>query len=576
MSGRGRSAALPPASHRRRSADGKAAPTSTLLVHVAEKGDRQVVYDFTKMPVAGKLQRSLAALFAERLGPVGPWRQLATSEEAFDLLRSFAGFLAALEEPPDDITEITPAVWRAWVLSRPANTLGSRQISKVAGFLRLDSRLPAETRKATLKPVGRAAPTETSYSSDEFEKITGHAARNFRAAWRRISDNREYLASWRAGELKAGTDACRIGEVLDHLARCGDVPFRFKGNGQRDVLPGVARLLGGVAPEFTWRRLYLSNMEMVSLAVLLVAKHGWNSTAVSELQIPEIVTEDGQQIIYRVELEKRRRRPPHRYETRNLIDWGQNSPGRLLTRALEATAAGRDLLSAWGQPTDRLLVSRHSMMRDGQVVLRLGYGHNEIHQWATATGCQVSLRRLRRTVVVRHQRIPAQHSRDTHDQVYVLRDPATHQQAAPVIAEGIAEAIEHARQVVRPRVDRAENTADQGLDAVTASCSDYQHSPFSAHGSGCRASFLLCLACSNAVVKPRHVPRLAYLHAVLEQLQTVLDNAIWDHDWREHYVRLNDLRDTAFTQTEWADALKRLSAADKSLVDDLLQRGFDA
>jgi hypothetical protein len=77
------------------------------------------------------------------------------------------------------------------------------------------------------------------------------------------------------------------------------------------------------------------------------------------------------------------------------------------------------------------------------------------------------------------------------------------------------------------------------------------------------------------VVTPRHVPRLAYLHVVLEQLRGVVDAAIWDHDWREHHARLTDLRDAAFTPTEWADALTALSTADRAVVDDLLRRGFD-
>jgi hypothetical protein len=267
-------------------------------------------------------------------------------------------------------------------------------------------------------------PAETAYSSDEFERITRAATLNFRTAWQRISDNRRHLAAWRAGEFSAGTDAWKLGELLDHLAHHGDVPFRVKLNGQRHVSCRVARVMGGVSTEFTWGRLYLSNVEIVSLAVLLVAKHGRNSTSVVELSVPEIVetAEEDQQVIYRIELEKRRRKPPHRYETRNLTDWGPNSPGRLITRAIEATAAGRGLLAAGGESTDRLLVSRKSTMCAGEVALR--------------------------------------HSRDTHDQIYVLRDPATDEDAAPIIADGVAEAISHAQQVVQARVERDEDAGD--------------------------------------------------------------------------------------------------------------------
>jgi hypothetical protein len=572
MTTRGRAAALPATPHRRRPARDESA---TIVVHIGENGDRQAVYDFTRMLVSPDMQRSLAALFADRLSPVGPWRQIASSEEVFGLLMSFTGFLATFDEPPSDIAAITPAIWHAWVLSRSANALGDKQIRRVAAFLRLDPQLPAGTRGAGLKPVPARATTEKAYSTAEFEQITQCAALSFRAAWQRISDNRRHLTAWRAGEYVTGTDDYRLGEILDHLARTGDVRIRIKGNGQRAVPSAVARLLGGTTAAFTWRRLYLSNIEIVSLAVLLVAKHGWNSTTVAELPTPDLIAEDGQQVVYRIELEKRRRKPPHRYETRNLTDWGPNSPGRLITRAIDATTPARDLLATRGEPADRLLVSRLSRLRAGQASLQLGFGDNDIKTWAIGTGVPVNLRRLRRTAVVKHQRVPTQHSRDTHDQIYVLRDPATHEEAEPIIAAGVAEAVRHAQDAVRARVDRNDNAGDRANDTVTANCGDYRHSPFSPHGSGCRASFLLCLACPNAVVTPRHVPRLAYLHVVLEQLRGVVDAAIWDHDWREHYARLTDLRDAAFTPTEWADALTALSTADRAVIDDLLRRGFD-
>lgn len=575
MRARGNSAALPATPHRRRGVSDESATAA--IVHVDEKGDRRAVYDFAKMPVSSEMQRSLAALFADRLSPAGPWRQIATSREVFGLLVTFTGFLAALDDTPRDVAAITPAIWHAWVLSRGANSMGAKQISKVAAFLRQDPRLPVATRNLVLKPVHMPVATETAYSTDEFEQITRAATVNFRTAWQRISENRRHLAAWRAGELAVGTQAWRIGEVLDHLARHGDVPFRVKPNGQRDVGGAVAGVLGGSTAEFSWQRLYLSNVEIVSLAVLLVAKHGWNSTSVAELGVPEMLsTAEDQQVTYRIELEKRRRRPPHRYETRNLTDWGPNSPGRLITRAIEATAAGRDLLAVRGESTDRLLVSRLSRIRAGEVELRLGFTFNDIKQWNVVTGIEVNLRRMRRTVVVMHQRVPTQHNRDTHDQVYVLRDPATHEDAAPIIAEGVAEAISHARLAVQARVERDEHAGDDAADTATANCGDYEHSPFSPHGSPCRASFLLCLACPNAVITPRHLPRLAYLHVVLEQLRGVLTAPVWDHDWRDHHSRLTDLRDTAFTPAEWADALVRLSMADRAVIDDLLRKGFDA
>jgi hypothetical protein len=343
------------------------------------------------------------------------------------------------------------------------------------------------------------------------------------------------------------------------------------------VLDRYRTVLGGGGSERTWQRLYLSSVEVVSLATLLVIDYGWNATPVSELTVPAVLPTSAPSgpVTYRVELEKRRRTAPHRYETRNLTDWGSNSPGRLITRTLEATAPSRDILDALGAPTDRLLiwhVYRPLLVEDRADLFRFGFDDSELKQWKQATGTpELSLRRLRRTVTVLHQRTPAQHSQDVHDSVYVLRDPATREQAAPVIAEGIGEAITHARAVVAARVSRDDRDGSVDADTATASCGDYTHSPFSPHGSPCRTSFLLCLACPNAVITPRHLPRLAYLHQVLHGLRAVLPAAIWDHDWHEHHARLERLKDSGFTPTEWTDALGAVGAADRATIDALLR-----
>jgi hypothetical protein len=339
-------------------------------------------------------------------------------------------------------------------------------------------------------------------------------------------------------------------------------------------------VLGGSRSEFTWQRLYLSVTEVVSLAALMVISYGWNSTPVSELAVPEVLpgTASGEPVTYRVELEKRRRRQPHRYETRNLADWGPNAPGRLITRAIEATGPARDLLAAHGTPATRLLawhVATPLLVADRTALIRLGFADSEIRTWRIATGePELNLRRLRRTVTVLHRREPAQHSQDVHDSVYVLRDPAAREQAAPVIAGGIADALAHAQAVVEARISRDDR--DSQADTATANCEDYTHSPFSPHGSPCRAAFLLCLACPNAVITPRHLPRLAYLHQALDALRAVLPAGTWDHDWREHHARLAHLKDSAFTPAEWTDALQAVSGADRAVIDALLHRGFDS
>ncbi len=121
----------------------------------------------------------------------------------------------------------------------------------------------------------------------------------------------------------------------------------------------------------------------------------------------------------------------------------------------------------------------------------------------------------------------------------------------------------------------AKAIASGELDTATAACTDFTGSPFTDPGSPCTASFLLCLACGNAVATRRHLPRLVYLQDALNELRAVLDPAVWEQDWLEHHRRICSLLDTHTTQPERTDARARLSNADQGLIDRLLRRKYD-
>ncbi|WP_353366137.1 hypothetical protein [Mycobacterium sp.] len=556
--------------------------TGLIVTHTDEKGDQLAVYDFDELHGYLPLKRSLAAAFARQVRADGPWRSVATSNEMWSLIGTFTRYLVAQDRAPHDLCDITPAIWHHWRISRPTGEIGRRQIGKVGAFLRTDPQLSTATRDATLKRVTKTPVTETAYTPEQFAAIKTTAAQNFRKASQRIRDNRQHLTDWRNGRFPVNSAEDLLGQALNHLATTGDVPLDVEkaALGYRVVQPQYDAVLGGKDPEVSWRRLYLTKVEVVSLAVLMVIAYGWNSTPIAELNVPETMPEpDNKQVIYRVELEKRRRSLPSRYETRNLTDWGPASPGRLITQALDATKPARDLLQEHGAPTPRLLLwhlQRPVLVKDRTALIRAGFDAEDIRQWHRATGITaMNLRRLRRTVTVLHRRTPTQHSQDVHDSVYLLPETATHDAAAPVIADGINHAIAHAQAVVTARISTDNNDAPSGTDTATANCSDYLNSPFSAHGSACRASFLLCLACTNAVIAPRHLPRLAYLHRSLAELRAALPAAVWDHDWREHFARLGALKDSAFTAAEWSDALASISTKDRAVIEALMHREYD-
>ncbi|MFD7087856.1 hypothetical protein ACFV94_08550 [Streptomyces sp. NPDC059896] len=552
-----------------------------MVWHIAEDGLGKAGYDFGQLPVAPRLQRELAEIFATRVGPEGTWRSLPSSRESWGYVKDFCRFLAEWNPAPESVSDITTDVWAAWRLNRQANRRGGNQIRKVARLLRNHPRLPEGTRKLMAQRVPHPETKEIAYSEEEFAQIRAAAARKFRTALHRIRSNMAHLADWRAGKFEENTTPWLVGEALDHLIRTGEIPSRSASDGCRRRSWRHRSALGGEGAEVTWMRLFLAAKEACALTALMVASTGWNAASVLELEVPDTAPDAGtdDQTIYRVELHKRRRSSRYRYETRNLTDWGSGSPGRLITQAIEVTAPARQLLANLGAPTERLLVWRKALRRASWGAADLFDVRQGSDIWMNSrlepgSGISLNMRRLRRTVIVAHRRTPTQHSQETHDEVYVLPDPRTHADAQPVISDGVTEAVESARAVFRAQISRADT--DTVKDTATTNCSDFTHSPFGEPGIACRASFLLCTACPNAVITPRHLPRLAYLLHVLDGLKAVLASEVWEQDWYEPYARLLDLRSAPeYTETEWNDALENVTARDREVIDQLLRKGYD-
>jgi hypothetical protein len=204
----------------------------------------------------------------------------------------------------------------------------------------------------------------------------------------------------------------------------------------------------------------------------------------------------------------------------------------------------------------------------------------------------VSLQRLRRTVQVLIRKESAQNSESTHEDVYALGDPQVLGEVQDTIAQGLNDAVDHARAIVKMRVllgedadelielsddpDLARAIAEGEHDTPTAACTCFTSGPFTDPGLPCTASFLLCLACPNAVATRRHLPRLAYLQRMLDDLRAVLDETVWEHDWREHYLRLVALRKAHVPDALWLQEAAKITVAERSLIDRMLKRKLEA
>ncbi|MET8629608.1 hypothetical protein ABZW30_38765 [Kitasatospora sp. NPDC004669] len=545
-------------------------PLAGLVVHHRDRDGRQRDFDFSALAAPEPLQRSLAALFAARSRG---WGAHETADLMFRHLRVFSAFLARRARPPRDVDEISAASVKAWWEQEKHTPSGRGAFRNVAGLLRDDPRLrsgPVLEELARRVPV---LPTNVeSYAPEEFDRIRAQARRTFRAALLRIEENAEHLERWRRGEFEAGSPSWALGESLDRLARTGDVP-RYRNGEPRHR---YVRALGGPTAETTWKRLFLDRMEATALGVLLMAQFALNLSVINEMPTPRATPDPGLdgRPTYRVQVRKHR---GGRFETVNATDSGADSPGRLITQALLATRFARALAEDLVPGTDRLVAWRtYYPQRAASVTerrlaagpVRLGLGSGDGVRWGKQTGSGSPFARGRRTVVV-ERREPSQHTLDTHERRYVLPDQRVQREAAPVVAAGAAAAVEHARRRVELTARLAAERQPEHRETATADCSGAGNGPAPLPDGRCGASFLICLGCENARVHADHHPRLVYLHQALGNAHSALPGPTWERDWSDAHARLDDLK-SKVGEGAWAGARGRITAADREIVDDLL------
>lgn len=226
---------------------------------VAESPAGQVrEFDFTAWPISPALQTALVAAFAARTRAGGRVRRMETAMNSWRTLRSFAGYLAELSNPPQTPDELAPSHLAGWFLPRRLHAGGSLQLGELKRMLRLIEGLSAEFRTALAErnPPIPAASSTASYSRGENQRILNAARHGIRAAATRIRGNRELLRRWRQDELHDEPDQVRrVGELLDYADRHTDVPRYGPG---MQPLRWVARL-GTVEQHVT--ALHLSGVE---------------------------------------------------------------------------------------------------------------------------------------------------------------------------------------------------------------------------------------------------------------------------------------------------------------------------
>ncbi|WSQ82717.1 hypothetical protein OG725_37090 (plasmid) [Streptomyces sp. NBC_01213] len=572
MSGRGRKAVLPPAGHR---AD-EPMSSNGLVVTVTNRAGFKQEYDFAELPVPAAMQGSLAVVFAAQ---ARGWTSHGSAIACWRQVRVFAKFVSGLECPPDDLDGLTAAMLKRWRAAQIGTNDGKKALVTVRALLLRDPRLATGAVAEELaKRIPMPSPSKKSFTQTELERVLLAAQQQFRAARLRIQENTRLLEAWRAGLLPEGSREWKLGEVLDHLARTGDVPRTRRPGGQMGVTH--RRILGASNAASTWGRLFLQRQELTALAVLLTHRFAWNLSVLDRMPTPSTAPAagEGASVTYQVQIEKHRRGGGRWFSTENITDSGADSPGRLITQAIQATAHGRELAARLSPGTDLLMVARSQQVERWEHrnadrpkpvgPLVFGIAPSDANWWRRTHQLDGSpFRRLRQKAVTREGR-PLQHSQGTHESVYVLPDPQVQQASREVFEAGALEALEQARTIVfEGKVADAADPAHQ--ETATADCEDEDSSPWPSPTGGCGASYLLCLGCANAHVHPGHHPRLALLHQHLDGLRSAVDNRTWHRDWLDHFLRLEDLRDR-IGPTAWNAALLRVNDNDRTLIQLLI------
>jgi hypothetical protein len=599
VSGRGQRAALPPAGYHKRpvlDADG-------LVVRPVSGGGVELgVWDFRNSPGPVQFRRELvAALAAQGRG----WDSAETYRSQAQTLRMFLKDAAEAELPITSIGEVTAQWWKQW-----AGDVHTRRV--LAAVIRRAPGLPDATR-AFLQtprrrpPARRGTRRKQAHTRNELKVIRDAAAATVHASRRRIAANTAVLARWRAGLISIDDPEWMVGQLLDALARTGDLP-RYEHSKDRSLTHRVERTFGFEGNAASLTRLFPTLPEAGAAAVLLIVHEAWNLSVLKVMDAPTSWpnADRDNPAVHRVETDKARR-SRRRYASNNLVDVGEGSSGRAMRHVLEMTAHARATLDALGRPSAKLLVA-HRGVGGGEALRDFTVGStlaNAIRLWqrrmrddGVPLPERVSAQALRHSAQAHHSRA-RNNTQATHERDYQLADAEIRDASRGAVELGLEQAVCSARQTVAMRpvaqagadeAPEAEHVAKAaGVDievarrivagqlrTPVASCADFTRSDHSPAGSPCAVSFLLCFACRNAVATSRDLPRITYLHQSLEWLRSAVTSTVWTADWAPHHARIGDFLAT-HTTTESRPSLAAAAAEqDRELIHRMLERSLDA
>ncbi|WP_435278726.1 hypothetical protein [Rhodococcus yananensis] len=565
---------------------------------------RRKVFDFADISAVPTLLDDLVRAFASGVAPGGRWQSVSTAEAAAGAVKYLARYLTEHHPHVVSLADLDAEVWWAWRSEKDKHTRWPGQVTMMRALLSEATTLPQSTRRAmrakAVKPRKRL-PANDAYTRDEFTAIRNAANQRVNQAFRRIRANTTVLQRFLDGDEPADAPSFHVqgvrwtvGSLLAHLSQTGTMPSQYLSwaVSRKDCfdLSGVTNPAQALFPSID---------EVLCLMVLLVCERGFNLSVMNNLTVDSFRASDpvAEEPVHTVGVDKPRR-GTRRYSDEILA----GEAGKLWERAVALTQPCRDALSVMGRPTDTLLVAhRHKNLKaDGPFRMEWTSAClTASHVGRAATGPSWTFRRLRLTEQVLNQ-TARQNTETESEDIYRRPDPLTAEASAETITAGQSDAVAHAHASIQVRamtsgeVEQARQNpkavaATLGipvhtltlllagrLDTPTVACVDFFGSPFADEaGQPCPASFFACFACGNAVITPRHLPRLVVLLDALDDIATVVPPPRWERDFADHHARLRTILTTNATIAEVTRARSAAGDEDRDLVSRLLKRRLD-
>lgn len=558
-------------------------------------------FDFTAAPAHGEVRAELIRAFVAATGPDGRWRSVASMGTAYRTALAFLRSFDRLGIAITTLAQFGPEAWWVWRADRESSNRWPGQVNVMRVLLKDTPEVGPLTRRAlsqrTHKPRKRLY---GSYTVAEFEAIRRRAAELTRATEARISANTTALQVHRTGQRSSSEPTVTFGDrswtrgaLLERLQSEGRLHFG-RPHAQRTARE-VATLLGTGHLHPTYA-LFPTRTELLSLMALLVCDRGYNLSTLQSLTVPDLASgsdpDAGDDPVLVAHLDK-----PRRGDRRYFSNSFTGPQARTLRRLVTITAPARECLAGLGHPTSRLLIAGTSSGVTGHptrifVTDEFPNG-GAVRRWdqvanlSTDQGelLHLHFNRLRLSEQVINRK-SSQNSDNVSEDVYRRPDALTAHLLQDVILDGQADAVAHAEQTLQIRYTKdladlhlpdstAKSVADGTLDTAVGACLDFTHSPFTPDGQACTASFLMCLACPNAVATPTHLPRLLALLEALDNLASV-NPSRFEQLYRGHHQRLKHLLSSSTTEADRDAARRATNDTDRALVERLLRRDLDA